>query len=123
MAPKARSCFQSLNAIRDETDLASMEARIVAYSEDITELSGVLMTLEMQLVEQLEVRALARAMCARRQAHPRGWRCLFLLAGPVHFYCVSPLTLRRLSQQQGELIPLEAPTHAGRARASGEGFD
>lgn len=38
-----------------------MEARIVAYSEDITELSSVLMTLEMQLVEQLEVRgALAR---------------------------------------------------------------
>ncbi|XP_059524386.1 dynein regulatory complex subunit 3 [Myotis daubentonii] len=44
----------SLNAIRDEADLASMEARIVAYSEDITELSSALMTLEMQLVEQLE---------------------------------------------------------------------
>nr|KAF6274169.1 dynein regulatory complex subunit 3 [Myotis myotis] len=44
----------SLNAIRDEADLASMEARIVAYSEDITQLSSALMTLEMQLVEQLE---------------------------------------------------------------------
>lgn len=33
-----------------------MEARIVAYSEDITELSSALMTLEMQLAEQLEVR-------------------------------------------------------------------
>lgn len=60
-ASRTGSCFQSLSAIRDESDLASMEARIVAYSEDITELSSVLMTLEMQLVEQLEVRgALAR---------------------------------------------------------------
>ncbi|XP_023600830.1 dynein regulatory complex subunit 3 [Myotis lucifugus] len=54
VTPNAGSRLQSLNAIRDEADLASMEARIVAYSEDITELSNVLMTLEMQLVEQLE---------------------------------------------------------------------
>ncbi|XP_016051980.1 PREDICTED: dynein regulatory complex subunit 3 [Miniopterus natalensis] len=44
----------SLSAIREESDLASMEVKIVEYSEDITELSNVLMTLEMQLVEQLE---------------------------------------------------------------------
>uniref|UniRef100_G1PB89 Dynein regulatory complex subunit 3 n=1 Tax=Myotis lucifugus TaxID=59463 RepID=G1PB89_MYOLU len=54
LSPFLCSRLQSLNAIRDEADLASMEARIVAYSEDITELSNVLMTLEMQLVEQLE---------------------------------------------------------------------
>lgn len=40
----------------------------MAYSEDITELSSVLMTLEMQLVEQLEVRwALAHEISDRPQ--------------------------------------------------------
>ncbi|XP_059006491.1 dynein regulatory complex subunit 3 isoform X2 [Mustela lutreola] len=44
----------SLNAIREESDLTNIEVRIVEYGEDITELFNVLMTLEMQLVEQLE---------------------------------------------------------------------
>uniref|UniRef100_A0A452R4B3 Dynein regulatory complex subunit 3 n=1 Tax=Ursus americanus TaxID=9643 RepID=A0A452R4B3_URSAM len=44
----------SLNAIRDESDLINIEVKILEYSEDITELFNVLMTLEMQLVEQLE---------------------------------------------------------------------
>ncbi|XP_010841200.1 PREDICTED: leucine-rich repeat-containing protein 48 [Bison bison bison] len=44
----------SLNAIREESELSSIETKIVEYSEDITELFNVLMTLEMQLVEQLE---------------------------------------------------------------------
>lgn len=48
--------MQSLNAIRDESDLINIEVKILEYSEDITELFNVLMTLEMQLVEQLEVR-------------------------------------------------------------------
>lgn len=54
--PKAQFCLQSLNAIREESELSSIETKIVEYSEDITELFNVLMTLEMQLVEQLEVR-------------------------------------------------------------------
>lgn len=33
-----------------------MEVKMAEHSEDITELYNVLMTLEMQLVEQLEVR-------------------------------------------------------------------
>uniref|UniRef100_A0A4W2FQC3 Dynein regulatory complex subunit 3 n=1 Tax=Bos indicus x Bos taurus TaxID=30522 RepID=A0A4W2FQC3_BOBOX len=45
---------KSLNAIREESELSSIETKIVEYSEDITELFNVLMTLEMQLVEQLE---------------------------------------------------------------------
>ncbi|XP_006048929.1 dynein regulatory complex subunit 3 isoform X2 [Bubalus bubalis] len=44
----------SLNAIREESELSNIETKIVEYSEDITELFNVLMTLEMQLVEQLE---------------------------------------------------------------------
>uniref|UniRef100_A0A452DYC1 Dynein regulatory complex subunit 3 n=1 Tax=Capra hircus TaxID=9925 RepID=A0A452DYC1_CAPHI len=44
----------SLNAIREESELSNIEAKIVQYSEDITELFNVLMTLEMQLMEQLE---------------------------------------------------------------------
>ncbi|KAI4556211.1 hypothetical protein MJT46_014834 [Ovis ammon polii x Ovis aries] len=48
----------SLNAIREESELSNIEAKIVQYSEDITELFNVLMTLEMQLMEQLECRDL-----------------------------------------------------------------
>ncbi|XP_045839810.1 dynein regulatory complex subunit 3 isoform X1 [Meles meles] len=44
----------SLNAIREESDLTSIEVRIVECGEDITELFNALMTLEMRLVEQLE---------------------------------------------------------------------
>ncbi|XP_068835136.1 dynein regulatory complex subunit 3 [Capricornis sumatraensis] len=44
----------SLNAIREESELSNIEAKIVQCSEDITELFTVLMTLEMQLMEQLE---------------------------------------------------------------------
>ncbi|XP_015442114.2 dynein regulatory complex subunit 3 [Pteropus alecto] len=44
----------SLSAIRDESELTNVEMKIVEYSEDITELYNGLMTLEMQLVEQLE---------------------------------------------------------------------
>ncbi|CAD7689603.1 unnamed protein product [Nyctereutes procyonoides] len=44
----------SLNAIRDESELTNFEMKIVEYGKDITELFNVLMTLEMQLVEQLE---------------------------------------------------------------------
>ncbi|KAM5262807.1 dynein regulatory complex subunit 3 [Ctenodactylus gundi] len=43
-----------LNAIRDEYELPNIEKKIVECSEDITELYNELMTLEMQLVEQLE---------------------------------------------------------------------
>ncbi|XP_029785066.1 dynein regulatory complex subunit 3 isoform X2 [Suricata suricatta] len=44
----------NLNTLRDESDLTNFETKIVEYSENITELFNVLMTLEMQLVEQLE---------------------------------------------------------------------
>ncbi|XP_019609320.2 dynein regulatory complex subunit 3 isoform X2 [Rhinolophus sinicus] len=44
----------SLSAIQDEADITSTEMKIVEYGEDITELYNALMTLEMQLVEQLE---------------------------------------------------------------------
>uniref|UniRef100_H0V1B6 Dynein regulatory complex subunit 3 n=1 Tax=Cavia porcellus TaxID=10141 RepID=H0V1B6_CAVPO len=44
----------NLSAIREESDLPSIEKKIVECSENITELFNVLMTLEMQLVEQLE---------------------------------------------------------------------
>ncbi|OBS57779.1 hypothetical protein A6R68_11094, partial [Neotoma lepida] len=44
----------NLNAIREESDLPSIEKRLLDCSEDITELFNMLMTLEMQLVEQLE---------------------------------------------------------------------
>uniref|UniRef100_A0A8C8ZHF1 Dynein regulatory complex subunit 3 n=1 Tax=Prolemur simus TaxID=1328070 RepID=A0A8C8ZHF1_PROSS len=46
----------SLSAIREETEMPSIEKKIMECGEDITELFNVLMTLEMQLVEQLEVR-------------------------------------------------------------------
>ncbi|XP_054992907.1 dynein regulatory complex subunit 3 [Sorex araneus] len=42
-----------LSDIREESEL-TMDTRITEYNEDITELFNVLMTLEMQLVEQLE---------------------------------------------------------------------
>ncbi|KAF4012442.1 hypothetical protein G4228_003189 [Cervus hanglu yarkandensis] len=45
----------SLNAIREESELSNIETKIVEHSEDITALLNVLMTLEMQLVEQLEL--------------------------------------------------------------------
>ncbi|KAF5920546.1 hypothetical protein HPG69_007179 [Diceros bicornis minor] len=48
----------SLSAIRDESEPTNIERKIAEYSEDITELFNVLMTLEMQLVEQLECRDL-----------------------------------------------------------------
>ncbi|XP_054545774.1 dynein regulatory complex subunit 3 isoform X1 [Talpa occidentalis] len=44
----------SLNAIRHESDLTSIETKITESSEAINELFDTLMTLEMQLVEQLE---------------------------------------------------------------------
>ncbi|XP_039083183.1 dynein regulatory complex subunit 3 [Hyaena hyaena] len=44
----------NLNAIRDESELSSFEMKIAEYSQDVSELFNVLMTLEMQLVEQLE---------------------------------------------------------------------
>lgn len=47
--------------------LSNIEAKIVQYSEDITELFNVLMTLEMQLMEQLEVRrAWGQLQCRNR---------------------------------------------------------
>lgn len=46
----------SLSVIQDESELTNIEKKIEEYSEDITELFNVLMTLEVQLVEQLEVR-------------------------------------------------------------------
>ncbi|XP_045382843.1 dynein regulatory complex subunit 3 isoform X3 [Lemur catta] len=48
----------SLSAIREETEMPSIEKKIMECGEDITELFNVLMTLEMQLVEQLECRDL-----------------------------------------------------------------
>lgn len=45
-----------LSSIRDESELTNFEMKMAEHSEDITELVSVLMTLEMQLVEQLEVR-------------------------------------------------------------------
>ncbi|XP_049632975.1 dynein regulatory complex subunit 3 [Suncus etruscus] len=44
----------SLSAIQEESEPSKMEAKITECNEDITELFNVLMTLEMQLVEQLE---------------------------------------------------------------------
>ncbi|XP_036694162.1 dynein regulatory complex subunit 3 isoform X4 [Balaenoptera musculus] len=44
----------SLSSTRDESELTNFEIKMAEYSEDITELANVLMTLEMQLVEQLE---------------------------------------------------------------------
>ncbi|XP_024608592.1 dynein regulatory complex subunit 3 [Neophocaena asiaeorientalis asiaeorientalis] len=49
-----RFCFQMLSSIRDESELTNFEMKMAEHSEDITELVSVLMTLEMQLVEQLE---------------------------------------------------------------------
>ncbi|XP_049730695.1 dynein regulatory complex subunit 3 isoform X2 [Elephas maximus indicus] len=44
----------NLSAIRDESEMPVIEMKIVECGEDITQLFNVLMTLEMQLVEQLE---------------------------------------------------------------------
>ncbi|XP_030152378.1 dynein regulatory complex subunit 3 isoform X1 [Lynx canadensis] len=44
----------SLNAIRDESEVTNLEMKVAEHSKDITELFDMLMTLEMQLVEQLE---------------------------------------------------------------------
>ncbi|XP_053423983.1 dynein regulatory complex subunit 3 [Nycticebus coucang] len=44
----------SLNTIREESEMPNIEKKIMECGEDITELFNVLMTLEMQLVEQLE---------------------------------------------------------------------
>ncbi|KAL1778927.1 dynein regulatory complex subunit 3 isoform X1 [Sigmodon hispidus] len=44
----------NLNAIREESELPSIEKKLMECSEDISELFNMLMTLEMQLVEQLE---------------------------------------------------------------------
>uniref|UniRef100_K9IJ81 Dynein regulatory complex subunit 3 n=1 Tax=Desmodus rotundus TaxID=9430 RepID=K9IJ81_DESRO len=44
----------SLSAIRDESELSNLEKKIAECSKDISELFSALMTLEMQLVEQLE---------------------------------------------------------------------
>ncbi|MEJ1273025.1 dynein regulatory complex subunit 3 [Cricetulus griseus] len=44
----------NLNAIREESDLPNIEKKLIECSDDITDLFNVLMTLEMQLVEQLE---------------------------------------------------------------------
>ncbi|XP_051023241.1 LOW QUALITY PROTEIN: dynein regulatory complex subunit 3 [Acomys russatus] len=44
----------NLNALREETDLPTIEKKLTECNESITELFNMLMTLEMQLVEQLE---------------------------------------------------------------------
>ncbi|XP_072794646.1 dynein regulatory complex subunit 3 [Vicugna pacos] len=44
----------NLSAIRGESELTNIETKIAEQREDIAELSNALMTLEMQLVEQLE---------------------------------------------------------------------
>nr|XP_048304063.1 dynein regulatory complex subunit 3 isoform X2 [Myodes glareolus] len=44
----------NLNAIREESELPNIEKKLIECSDDITELFNMLMTLEMQLVEQLE---------------------------------------------------------------------
>ncbi|XP_073653143.1 dynein regulatory complex subunit 3 isoform X2 [Tursiops truncatus] len=44
----------TLSSIRDESELTNFEIKMAEHSENITELVNVLMTLEMQLVEQLE---------------------------------------------------------------------
>lgn len=63
--------MQSLNAIREESELSNIETKIVEHSEDITALLNVLMTLEMQLVEQLEVRrAWVQFQCRNRMRGP-----------------------------------------------------
>ncbi|KAK7827392.1 hypothetical protein U0070_026598 [Myodes glareolus] len=45
----------NLNAIREESELPNIEKKLIECSDDITELFNMLMTLEMQLVEQLEL--------------------------------------------------------------------
>ncbi|KAH0505962.1 Leucine-rich repeat-containing protein 48 [Microtus ochrogaster] len=45
----------NVNAIREESELPNIEKKLIECSDDITELFNMLMTLEMQLVEQLEV--------------------------------------------------------------------
>lgn len=45
-----------MNAIREESELPNIEKKLIECSDDITELFNMLMTLEMQLVEQLEVK-------------------------------------------------------------------
>ncbi|XP_050019563.1 dynein regulatory complex subunit 3 [Alexandromys fortis] len=44
----------NVNAIREESELPNIEKKLIECSDDITELFNMLMTLEMQLVEQLE---------------------------------------------------------------------
>ncbi|XP_040604701.1 dynein regulatory complex subunit 3 [Mesocricetus auratus] len=44
----------NLNAIREETELPNIEKKLTECSDDINDLFNMLMTLEMQLVEQLE---------------------------------------------------------------------
>lgn len=44
----------NLNTIREESDLPTIEKKLLECSDDINELFNMLMTLEMQLVEQLE---------------------------------------------------------------------
>ncbi|XP_006875612.1 PREDICTED: leucine-rich repeat-containing protein 48 [Chrysochloris asiatica] len=44
----------NLSAVRDESEMPVIEEKIVECGEDITQLFNILMTLEMQLVEQLE---------------------------------------------------------------------
>ncbi|XP_042636968.1 dynein regulatory complex subunit 3 [Orycteropus afer afer] len=46
--------LQNLSAIREESEMPVIEMKIVECGEDITQLFNVLMTLELQLVEQLE---------------------------------------------------------------------
>ncbi|XP_058904895.1 dynein regulatory complex subunit 3 isoform X2 [Kogia breviceps] len=44
----------SLSSVRDDSELTNFEMKMAEHSEDLAELVDVLMTLEMQLVEQLE---------------------------------------------------------------------
>ncbi|XP_037664412.1 dynein regulatory complex subunit 3 isoform X2 [Choloepus didactylus] len=46
--------FQTLSSVRDESELPAIEMKMVECGEDITELFNTLMTLERQLVAQLE---------------------------------------------------------------------
>lgn len=56
-----------------------MELKITEYNEDITALFDLLMTLEMQLIEQLEVRRPGSG--AERPKGHGGWRLPALLCG------------------------------------------
>lgn len=48
--------MQALDVIQSLSDTQLTELKLVEYNEDISNLSDTLMTLEMQLVDQLEVR-------------------------------------------------------------------